>query len=123
MLIDVVYFQIWTSTLQRTIMTASSIVGFPKVGISQLSKCLVIISWCVSNNQVFLFSYVGAMACPGRDQLWSLRWNDIWRDKEEHAGRVRVSGLVESVYIYKFLLLRVLKECEKGNKNYVQWGK
>ncbi|XP_028055216.1 imidazole glycerol phosphate synthase hisHF, chloroplastic-like [Camellia sinensis] len=33
--------QIWTSTLQRTILTAGSIVGFPKVGVRKMSYFLV----------------------------------------------------------------------------------
>ncbi|GMP43332.1 hypothetical protein CsSME_00012728 [Camellia sinensis var. sinensis] len=32
---------IWTSTLQRTILTAGSIVGFPKVGARKMSYFLV----------------------------------------------------------------------------------
>ncbi|GMP43330.1 hypothetical protein CsSME_00012726 [Camellia sinensis var. sinensis] len=57
---------IWTSTLQRTILTAGSIVGFPKVGARKMSYFLVknfiklnknVSKNIIINNAFFIFYF------------------------------------------------------------------
>lgn len=112
--------QIWTSTLQRTILTANPIVAFPKVRacMGKWKKSCFVISGRISlvlerslvDNDVqpysftksflifHIFVFVDTMACTWRDKCRCVWWDDIWRNQEKHARGIWVCFLTISCY-------------------------